>query len=183
MRHSPPTDPRRRAFAEALGRLLAEVVWAELIADEDDDRPRFEFSDFILASGVTVRFVGSNPAVIRVRGPARIDGRMEANAEAMTPFQCRDRFSTALLPGQPGGRGGPGGGRGGKGGDRCSGNGPTIVAGVNTNDGQTGEDVQLPAGHAYLSRAASTDSSSRTCAPFRGRVPPRRLFALQSRRT
>ena len=39
MTSRPPLDPRRRAFAEALGHLLAEVVWCE-ICGETSETPR-----------------------------------------------------------------------------------------------------------------------------------------------
>lgn len=35
----PPVDARRRAFAEALGRLVAAAVWRDLQPQEREERP------------------------------------------------------------------------------------------------------------------------------------------------
>lgn len=116
---------------------------------------KFYFTDFTVPEGVVVRFTGTAPAQIFVRGRADISGRVESNGRAIGTFQARSRTLPSIA-GQPGSLGGAGGGRGGRGGDRCTGLGPTIVSGVNQNNGFPGEDVRLQAGHAYLLQAAGT---------------------------
>ena len=117
---------------------------------------QFYFEEFVLPANFTIRFEGSNPARIFVMGRVQIDGRIECNARTMTVFPARNSQSTVLVPGQPGGIGGAGGGSGGLGADRCKGNGPTFVGGINTNEGRPGEDLPLPSGHAYVARAVDT---------------------------
>ena len=112
---------------------------------------RFFFTDLVVPAGITIRFTGSAPAQLFVRGRAEVLGRVELNGAGMTTFDCRAPQQATVIPGQPGGLGGPGAGRGGKGGDRCLGLGYQPAY-----DGQAGEDVQLPAGHAYASRAVGT---------------------------
>ena len=68
----------------------------------------------------------------------------------------------------PGTAGGPGGGRGGDGGQEVAGQGPTIVGGVNINNGQPGEDVQVAAGHAYAGSAVGTGGRGSVMAPASG---------------
>jgi len=118
---------------------------------------RLYFTDFVLAEGFTLRFQGTNPPQIFVRGRVDIAGRIELNGATMSSsYVFRDALATTPVQGQPGGTGGPGGSRGGRGANRCLGTGPIITGGVIQTDGQLGETVRLPAGHAYAARAAGT---------------------------
>ncbi len=139
---------------------------AELVTDG-----RFHFTDFVIPAGVTVRFTGSQPLLLYVRGRAAIDGTLDASGATMGAFTVRDLTNNnpgSILPGQPGGRPGPGGGAGGAGGDRCNGQGPRIVAGINTNDGQPGQDVRVRAGHAYLAQTFRTGGAGSAMFPPTG---------------
>jgi hypothetical protein len=128
---------------------------------------KFYFSDFTLPAGATLRFTGTQPAQIYVRGRAEVLGKIDLNAAAMTTFNSRSG-TTGLVTGQPGGVGGAGGANGGHGGDRCAGAGPVIVNNVNTNDGQPGQDVRVPATHAYASRAVGTGGAPSLLYPSSG---------------
>lgn len=105
----------------------------------------FRFATFHVPAGTTVRFVGSQPARILVRGSVTVAGIVESNG------QTTQMVDTASANGQPGSRGGAGGGAGGQGSDRCTGLGyePRF-------DGQAGGDVGLLPGHAYAARAVGT---------------------------
>ncbi|MCU0866133.1 MAG: hypothetical protein MUC36_20305 [Planctomycetes bacterium] len=144
---------------------------------------RFFFTDFVVPAGVTVRFTGSAPAIVTVRGQVQIDGVVSCDAEQLpffvptvgaaigqrvSTFQARRSTLSAPAAGQPGGLGGPGGGRGGNGGEKCLGAGPIIVNGVTITDGQPGDDVRLPAGHAYAAAAAGTGGQGSTMMPALG---------------
>jgi len=103
----------------------------------------FEFTNFVLPAGVTVRFLGTRIPRIRVRGDVQIEGTIDVSALP------QPQLLGAIVPnGQPGGAGGPGGGRGGNGANQSNGN--------SGFSGQNGQDVQVPAGHAYVGRAAGT---------------------------
>ncbi len=104
----------------------------------------FEFARFDVPTGITVRFVGSNPVRVLVRGQAQIDGRVELNAPPVP-------VASGASAGQAGGGSGPGGARGGSGARAGSGQGHTAAF-----DGQPGADVVLPARHAYVGRAPTT---------------------------
>ncbi|MBK8975826.1 MAG: hypothetical protein IPM29_07855 [Planctomycetes bacterium] len=95
----------------------------------------FEFLDFSVPAGVTVRFEGSLPARILVAGSVRIDGVLDAGGVDLEPLA----IGSARLSGLPGGVPGPGGGAGGAGGDR-----PELVGGA--VDGRTGEAARVPLG-------------------------------------
>src|SRR5690606_38056137 len=83
----------------------------------------FEFSDLFVPAGQTVQFRGSKPAVLRVRGQARIAGRLAVDGVDADP----DFDATAKLvlghwvaaDGQPGTAGGAFGGAGGSGANGC----------------------------------------------------------------
>lgn len=124
---------------------------------------RFFFSDFTLPAGVTVRFVGANPAQVFVRGRAEIMGRLELNGGDLSTFRAKITGSTAAIPGQEGSRAGAGGGRGGRGGDRCLGTGPT-----GQENGQNGEDVQVDGQHAYAGQTANTGGRGSALHPSHG---------------
>src|SRR5690606_11707119 len=111
--------------------------------DERVTDGQFEFSTFRIPAGTTVRFVGSKPPRIRVRGEAVIQGTLDLSGAQMAMFDGR-----TMLEGQPGGAPGAGGGRGGRGANRSNGD-PGY-------HGQDGEDVRVPAGHAYAGNAAGT---------------------------
>lgn len=174
-------DGRHGSFDPTVGTQLAANVYefstdSQLIPgrltlsglDETVTNGEFAFSDFVLPAGVTVRFRGAAPAVLRVRGLARIEGTLDADAAPMTTFRSRIANSTAVIAGQPGGVGGPGGGRGGRGGDSSTGSGTTVVGGVVQENGRDGEDVRLPAGHAYAAQAAGTGGRGSPLEPATG---------------
>ena len=77
----------------------------------------FRFSRFELPAGVTMRFVGSNPARLLVRGEVVVRGRILVRAADQPVHPPFDRM------GQAGGAGGPFGGSGGKGADKGDGQG------------------------------------------------------------
>jgi hypothetical protein len=146
---------------------------------------RFYFTDFVLDAGVTVRFEGSVPPQIYVRGRVEIRGTIDASAIDMphsiptggtlaglrqTTFHARGVPVSVVVPGQPGGAGGPGGGKGGTGGQDCAGTGPTIVNGVVLNDGQPGDDVRVLAGHAYAGLSVGTGGRGSPMIPASGLV-------------
>lgn len=138
---------------------------------------RYFFTDLIIPAGTTIRFVGSVPPVIRVRGQVLIEGTIEVNGTDAPGTTLNlggiDRTVTnfgakASLVGQPGTTGGAGGGSGGTGADRCTNLGPTIVGGINLTNGQPGQDLGVPAGHAYLGAVASTGGSGSVLTPATG---------------
>jgi len=117
--------------------------------DETINDGVFRFTSFVIPAGQTVRFVGSNPARIYVRGEARIEGTIEVNGESL----AEPKGSNAI--GQAGGKGGVSGGAaaaggGGKGANKS--NGSNLVAW----DGQDGQPVQVPPSHAYAGAAVDT---------------------------
>ncbi len=107
----------------------------------------FRFSRFVLPAGLTMRWIGSKPARVFVRGEVDIAGTIEANGGSFTVEYSGE--INAL--GQAGAFGGAGGGRGGKGANQGNG-----VANQTLFDGQNGEDVRLVAGHAYAAQAVGT---------------------------
>ena len=128
---------------------------------------RFFFRSFHVPPGVEVLFTGSNPVRITVAGDAKIEGRLLVNgASTPTPWYPEHNLDfsgnpliyidpVTMEPGKPlgeaGGAGGPTGGRGGNGGDKGDGLGhqPRF-------DGQKGQDVRLPIGHAYAAQVVGT---------------------------
>lgn len=142
---------------------------------------RFYFTDFVVPAGVTVRFVGSAPAQVFVRGRVDVFGKVSVDAERMpgeiqnlgtsggkylSTFDARGTFS--VIPGQPGGQGGAGGGTGGKGGDEGLDQGPIIINGVNVTNGQPGQDVRVSAGHAYAGAAVDNGGRGSELQPVTG---------------
>lgn len=127
---------------------------------------QFFFTDFIVPQGTTVRFTGSNPARIYVRGRVEINGRVQANGADQVAFNCRNPQQTNpnnQVPGQLGSLGGPGGARGGQGGDRCFGAGALA-----NNNGRNGNDLALPAGHAYAAAAVGSGGRGSPLQPLHG---------------
>jgi hypothetical protein len=103
----------------------------------------FEFTNFRVPAGVTVRFVGTQVPKIWVRGEVVIQGTIDLAGVVMG--QLANSFGTV---GQPGGVGGAGGGRGG------NGSGPSN--GTPGFNGEHGQDVRVPAGHAYQGNIVGT---------------------------
>ncbi|MCU0864794.1 MAG: hypothetical protein MUC36_13480 [Planctomycetes bacterium] len=144
---------------------------------------KFYFTDFVLPAGFTLRFTGTVPPQIFVRGTADIRGSIQLNGgdlpffiptigsavgQRCSTFNARNNVLTTPLPGQPGSTGVCGGGRGGTGGNKCLGAGPIIVNGVNLTDGQPGETVSLQAGHAYAGLAGGTGGNGSPLTPALG---------------
>lgn len=140
---------------------------------------RYFFSDFVLPANTTLRFKGTVPPQIYVRGKADILGSIKisgADLPFWTPttglsaglrvsdFNGRGTtLSGNIVAGQVGTAGGVGGGRGGNGGKEC--NGTTITSGdiqeppgsgIFICRGQPGQDVRLPGGHAFAAAAVNT---------------------------
>lgn len=141
---------------------------------------RFYFTDFVLPEGQTLTFVGSVVPQIYVRGRCEIFGTIKLNAPDMPFFVStvglgigqrsstfNSRGSTAtttpFVTGQPGGLGGPGGGAGGKGGDECQSTGPQPAY-----NGQNGQDVRVPGGHAFLASTVGTGGRGSPLQPTTG---------------
>jgi len=127
---------------------------------------KFFFSDFVVPAGSTVRFTGTNPVQIYVRGKVEVNGRIQANGTDQVTFNCRNpqlTLPTNPVLGQLGSVGGPGGARGGQGGDRCFGAGP-----LPNNNGRNGEDLRLPAGHAYAAAVVGTGGRGSPLHPAHG---------------
>jgi hypothetical protein len=119
----------------------------------------FRFSSLRIPAGMTVIFRGRNAARILVRGTLAIEGRLVlSGADAAA-------WDGTLAIGQPGRDGGAGGGRGGRGADRCSGAG----TGGGAFAGGDGEDVRVPATHAYAARAGGTRGAGGSPYPASGK--------------
>jgi len=118
----------------------------------------FEFATFDLPAGTTLVFTGSSPPRIMVRGSVSIKGNILLNASDQ-PLHDKD-----LAMGQAGGSGAIFGGMGGKGADKADGISP-----LPQFSGSDGEDVQLPAGHAYAGRATDTGGKGSQQYPTSGR--------------
>ncbi|MBL8755199.1 MAG: hypothetical protein JNK15_17980 [Planctomycetes bacterium] len=151
---------------------------------------RFYFTDFVVPEGITVKFVGSVPAQIFVRGQVDLRGTIDVSAADMphvvptsgplanqhaTNRNCRTpqtgngvNGSTVQVEGQPGGPGGCGGAAGGAGGRECLGAGAITVNGVVVTDGQSGGGVRVLASHAYAAQAANTGGRGSAMHPFEG---------------
>lgn len=118
----------------------------------------FEFTDLIVPAGVTVRFVGSNPAVVRVRGTARIDGVLDVSGDDVpgdynAVSQSQPAGSRPVgRPGQPGSAGGASAGRGGDGGEGCDG----LGTGNGRFQGQPGGDLVAPMLSGYSGAVVGT---------------------------
>ncbi len=103
----------------------------------------FRFARVFVAPGATLRFTGTRPARMLVRGSCRIEGTIDVSGE---PGPVTDA-SKGVHSGGKGGRGGPGGARGGAGGNH-KGFGPV--------DGSAGGDLLVPPGHPRANRAGGT---------------------------
>lgn len=139
---------------------------------------RFFFTDFFVPQGVTVRFVGSTPAQVFVRGQVDIQGAVSVDAPDMPAVVQASGPATGLMVstfnarqsvlGQPGGAGGPGGGRGGNGGRECLDQGPIVVGGIDVTSGQGGDDIQVGAAHAYAGSTIDTGGAGSPLMPASG---------------
>lgn len=142
---------------------------------------RFFFTDFVLAEGQTLRFRGSVPPQIRVRGRIEIRGTLDLSGvdmpatvpttgalagQRVTTFNARG--TNAIVTGQAGGVGGCGGGAGGNGANECNGLGPQIVSGVNLTNGQPGQIVRVLGTHAYAGSTAGTGGAGSALNPSTG---------------
>jgi hypothetical protein len=131
----------------------------------------FEFTDFEVPAGVTVRFVGDRPAIVRVRGRARIAGLVDVGgADVPGGFDARSPAQPVGNPplgraGQPGSRGGAGAGAGGAGADACLGLGPTGGRFV----GDPGADLLVPRLSGYLGQVAGSGGGGGPLWPALGR--------------
>ena len=90
----------------------------------------FEFATLVVEAGGTLRFEGTNPARVFVRGECRVLGTLDVSGDPAPPHTATD------CQGGVGGRGGPGGRFGGEGGDRP----PTLAFSQTPNDG----DIVIP---------------------------------------
>ncbi len=133
----------------------------------------FEFAKMEIPTGVTVNFIGANPARIHVRGECRIDGRLAVNGQSIAGnHDAKNSDLTGGVftngPGQAGGIGGAGGGDGGDGAWACDGNGNPNQPQFNDFNGFDGEDLVLPAGHAYAGQEVGTGGTGATLFPPSG---------------
>lgn len=121
----------------------------------------FYFSRMEIPVGVTVRFLGSNPAKIFVRGECSILGSLIVNGEG-TPDGHNGAMSSA---GQPGGRGGAGGGAGGAGAFKGTNDGNPNQPAFNNFFGFDGGNIVVPMGHAYATQIGGTAGSGGSIHP------------------
>ncbi len=122
------------------------------------------FTRFYVPPGITASFVGSKPARIHVRGLVDIQGKVMVNGVYVPGlYDAKDSFA-----GQKGSYGGPFGGRGGDGAYRNDGTGNPTNPQYNDYKGYTGEDVHVPAGHAYAGSTAGTGGQGSPMHPTHG---------------
>ncbi len=110
----------------------------------------FRFSKFVLTKGVRVRFVGSNPARIFVRGLMKVDGILDLAGGSLMAPDGNDPVGQA---------GAVGGSSGGAAGSAAGGDGADMGDGQGNQprfNGRNGQDAQVPAGHAYATRARNS---------------------------
>jgi hypothetical protein len=145
---------------------------------------RFFFTDFVLPVNTTVRFTGTVPPQIYVRGRCEIRGTIDCSAvdmpatvpttgplvgQRVSQYNAKGSPSSALTVGQPGGVGGPFGGSGGTGGYEPGGtSGPIFSSGVNISNGQAGQTVKVSASHAYAGLTAGTGGAGSPLTPASG---------------
>ncbi|HTF88571.1 MAG TPA: Ig-like domain-containing protein [Planctomycetota bacterium] len=86
----------------------------------------FEFATVNIETGGVLRFDGSKPARLLVRGKATLNGLIDASGESKVPHPSDSP------PGQLGGRGGPNAGKGGAGADRPDNTGSDLM--INPNN-------------------------------------------------
>ncbi len=129
----------------------------------DNPAGRYQFTKFEVPAGITVRFVGPFPAIIRVCGSCDIAGSLLGSGRDVAVFPQPGSESLSGVLGQAGAFGGPGGGAGGAGGDQCDGTGD-----LPNNDGRDGDDMSVPAGHAYAGSAIGTAGNGSEMFPTDG---------------
>lgn len=106
---------------------------------------RFEFGSFFLPQGTKVRFEGSHPARIYVRGSVEIQGLLDLSGQ--TSLSTANYNTNPNERGAAGGKAGAGGGAGGMGGNE---------PGQGVAQGQNGVDVPVPAGHPRKGQETGT---------------------------
>ncbi len=104
----------------------------------------FEFANFHVPAGITVRFEGTHPVKIFVRGDINIEGTLDVSGH--TPTEVA-RWNSLVEAGAPGGKGGPGGAAGGEGGSE---------PGKGTPEGKNGRDMLVPPGHPKKGQEVGT---------------------------
>jgi len=107
---------------------------------------KFYFTKMALAPNLRLRFRGTHPPLVNVRGRCDIQGEIDLHGGSL-PYLTVSPGDA----GQPGGRGGAFGGDGGNGGDKCPGVGPAPAF-----NGRNGVDCSVPSGHAYSGNVAGT---------------------------
>jgi hypothetical protein len=155
---------------------------------------KYYFTDFVVPENIKVRFTGTIPAQVYVRGQADIRGTIDVSAAEMgfrippvgepsaglkvTNFDSRGPVPGSFVNGQPGGAPGCGGGRGGNGANECHSTGPDIVPGLPPPyNGRDGEDLRLPAGHAYGGLEVGTGGKGGLLMPASGLTDNTALIA------
>lgn len=123
---------------------------ADALVENNGSSGIYHFTRFVIPEGIRVRFRGSLPARIHVRGTCQIDGELRFGGGDLEPFAILNE-GTNLQRGQSGSLGGPGGGRGGDGGQQGDGNGVRPEF-----HGQNGEDLSVPPSHARTGALALT---------------------------
>lgn len=107
----------------------------------------FEFARLRIDAGGVLRFRGSNPARIYVRGECVIQGLIDVAGTSGT------LHTSDQLPGGTGGTPGPNGGLGGDGGDRPDGS-AFLTVGGQSNPGAGPSNVNDPATYVFVNGAA-----------------------------
>lgn len=120
----------------------------------------FRFSRFEIPVGTTVRFFGSQPAQILVRGDAQIDGVLDLNGSDAEVTHDGRQFR-----GQPGADGGAGGGRGGDGAFAGTNDGNQSQPQFNDFNGFDGESLQIQGGSPFATHAGATGGRGGTMHP------------------
>ena len=124
----------------------------------------FDFTDFVVPSGIKVVFRGAFPALIKVRGVCQVEG--EVSADGATPssnFAGHASLPNVPVLGQNGGAGGAGGGAGGRGADGCRGTGA-----LPENSGRPGGDCLAPAASGYAGLVAGSGGPGGSVFPTDG---------------
>lgn len=131
---------------------------------------RFYFTEFVVPSGVRLRFVGSSPPVITASGRIEVQGEVDLRGASLASLPSPG-LGSSLTPGQAGAVGAVFGGAGGKGGDQGDG----LGTGGGAFDGEAGSDVTMVSGHAYVQSRLGTGGNGSTVYPTSG-LTTERLF-------
>ncbi len=127
---------------------------------------KFDFTDFTVPAGVTVKFEGSHPAVIRVRGEVHIFGSVTSNGQDVPKgYNGKATGIITYTPslGQDATSGGAGGGAGGRGAIGHTATGPAPQY-----NGQDGDDLSIPGTSGYSGLAANTGGRGSAMFPASG---------------